>query len=241
MKPLDEITGAIDIPYPEIPGLPQSTVPGHGGFLRAGQLGGQPVLALCGRVHLYEGTSAAEVVLPVRVLAELGVRTLILTNAAGALNPDFAVGSLMLIADHINMTGQNPLTGPNHEPWGPRFPDQSQVYHPDLHRLLRLAAQDAGLALAEGIYAFTAGPCYETPAEIRSYAAMGADAVGMSTVPEAVVANAAGLRVAALSCITNMAAGISGPHLSHDEVMVETRRVAPLMGRLLDAFLKRLA
>lgn len=227
--------------YGDIPGLGASTIVGHAGELRLLRRHGRTVVAFCGRRHWYEGEGWMPVVLPIEVMRRLGVTNILLTNAAGGINPSLKPGDFLLLQDHINTVGLNPLQGAPVPGWGPRFPDQSQVYDRDLGRRIHLAAHKAGIALAEGVYAFTAGPTYETPAEIRSYAAMGADAVGMSTVPEAMVANAAGLRVAALSCITNMAAGISGPHLSHDEVLVVTRRVAPLMGRLLDAFLAHLA
>lgn len=230
-----------EISYGQIPGLGASTVTGHTGALRLLRWHGLSVVAFCGRRHWYEGEGWTPVVLPVDLMRRLGVRDVLLTNAAGGVNVDLRPGDFLLLQDHINMIGLNPLQGPLQPGWGARFPDQSQIYSRDLRRLLQGAAHDAGIALVEGIYAFTSGPTYETPAEIRAYAAMGADAVGMSTVPEAMVANAAGLRVAALSCITNMAAGISGPHLSHDEVIAETSRVAPQMKALLEAFLTRCA
>ena len=167
----------------------------------------------------------------------MGVRDVLLTNAAGGINPRLRPGDLIVIRDHINTAGINPLTGPVVPGWGPRFPDQSQVYDNGLADLLYRAAHATGVSLSDGIYAFTTGPGYETPAEIRAYANMGADAVGMSTVPEAIIANAAGLRVAGLSCITNMAAGLSGPSLSHEEVLAQTRKTGPAMAALLDAFL----
>jgi purine-nucleoside phosphorylase len=179
--------------------------------------------------------------MPVELLRRLGTRNLLITNAAGSITPSFTPGDLMIIRDHINTVGISPLIGPVMPGWGPRFPDQSQIYSPALIDLLRKAAHDTGATLGEGVYAFTSGPVYETPAEIRAYAGMGADAVGMSTVPEATVANAAGLRTAGLSCITNMAAGISGPNLSHEGVIEQTRKTLPLMAALLDAFLMHLA
>ena len=180
-------------------------------------------------------------ILPVELMRRLGVRDVVLTNAAGGINANLHPGNFLLIKDHINTVGLNPLQGPLVAGWGPRFPDQTEVYHAGLRHLLQDAARQTDIPLTEGVYAFTAGPTYETPAEIRSYAAMGADAVGMSTVPEAIVANAAGLRVAAISCISNMAAGISGPHLGHEEVLAETQRATPQMTKLLDAFMKGLA
>ncbi|MFZ4395709.1 MAG: purine-nucleoside phosphorylase [Kiritimatiellia bacterium] len=227
--------------YDRIAGLGPGTVVGHAGELRLIRRHGITAVAFCGRRHWYEGEGWTPVVLPVELLRRLGVRDVLLTNAAGGIHPSLSPGNFLLIKDHINTVGINPLQGPVVPGWGTRFPDQSQVYHPLLRNLLQAAAQDASVSLAEGVYAFTAGPMYETPAEIRSYAAMGAHAVGMSTVPEAMVANAAGLRVAAVSCISNMAAGIQGPPLEHADVLSETRKVMPQMAGLLDAFLKRLA
>jgi len=227
--------------YRDIPGLGASTVVGHAGELLLFEKHGLRIAAFFGRRHWYEGAGWEPVVLPVELLRRMGARDLLVTNAAGGIRPNLRPGDLMAIRDHINTAGINPLTGPVVPGWGPRFPDQSHVYDDGLTGLLRKAAHDAECSLSEGVYAFTTGPGYETPAEIRAYASLGADAVGMSTVPEAIVANAAGLRVAGLSCITNMAAGISGPHLSHDEVLEQTRKTGPAMAALLDAFLARLA
>jgi len=229
------------LPYGGIPGLGASTVVGHTGEFVLYERHGLRVAAFLGRRHWYEGAGWAPVVLPVELLRRMGVRDLLITNAAGGINPNLKPGDLMLIRDHINTVGINPLTGPVMPGWGARFPDQSHVYAPRLAEFLRKAAHDTEVSLFDGVYAFTSGPGYETPAEIRAYASMGADAVGMSTVPEAIVANAAGLCTAGLSCITNMAAGISGPHLSHEEVLDQTRATAPVMAALLDAFLARLA
>jgi purine-nucleoside phosphorylase len=231
----DEITGRTDIPYAEIPGLPQSTVLGHGGFLRAGTLGGQPALALCGRVHLYEGFSAAEAVLPVRILAELGVRTLVLTNAAGALNPSFEAGQLMLITDHLNMTGQNPLTGPNFEPWGPRFPDMSRVWCPELLALASREAERLGLDVSRGVYVQVPGPSLETPAETRAYRQLGADAIGMSTVMEAIAATHMGLRLLGISCLTNKNDPADMREISHAAVLEAAGRASADLARLVEA------
>ncbi len=228
------------VPYADIPGMGTSTVVGHAGELRLFELHGLRVAAFLGRRHWYEGEGWEPVVLPVELLRRMGTQKLLITNAAGGINPSFKPGDLMAISDHINTVGLNPLVGPVMPGWGARFPDQSQVYDPLMRKLLHQAAAEVGVALFEGVYAYTAGPIYETPAEIRAYAGIGADAVGMSTVPEVTVASAAGLRVAGLSCITNMAAGISGPHLSHDEVLKQTRRTAPLMAALINAFLARL-
>lgn len=229
------------MPYAEIPGLGASTVVGHTGEMVLFERHGLRIAAFLGRRHWYEGAGWGPVVLPVELMRRMGVKNLLITNAAGGISPSLKPGDLMVLRDHINTVGINPLIGPVQPDWGPRFPDQSQVYSPALLELLRKAAYDTEVPLSEGVYAFTSGPGYETPAEIRAYAGMGADAVGMSTVPEATVANAAGLRTAGLSCITNMAAGISGPHLSHDEVLDQTRRTAPVMAALLNAFLARLA
>lgn len=228
-------------PYSGIPGLGASTVVGHTGEFVLYERHGLRIAAFLGRRHWYEGAGWAPVVLPVELLRRMGVRDLLITNAAGGINPNLKPGDLMLIRDHINTVGLSPLIGPVMPGWGERFPDQSHIYSPRLAELLRKAAHDAEVSLLDGVYAFTSGPGYETPAEIRAYASMGADAVGMSTVPEAIIANAAGLRTAGLSCITNMAAGISGPHLSHEEVLDQTRATAPVMAALLEAFLARLA
>ncbi len=229
------------LPYSDIPGLGASTVVGHAGEFRLFERQGLRVAAFLGRRHWYEGEGWAPVVLPVELLRRMGATRLLVTNAAGGINPDFKPGDLMAIIDHINTVGLNPLVGPVMPGWGTRFPDQSQVYDPTMRKHLRNAATEIGIAISEGIYAFTAGPVYETPAEIRAYGRMGADAVGMSTVPEVTLASAAGMRVAGLSCITNMAAGISGPHLSHDEVLEQTRRTAPVLAGLINAFLAQIA
>ena len=227
--------------YRDIPGLGPSTVVGHAGELLLFEKHGIRVAAFLGRHHWYEGVGWEPVVLPVELLRRMGAPNLLITNAAGGISPSLRPGDLMAIRDHINASGVNPLIGPLVPGWGQRFPDQSHIYSDDLIDLLRKAAHDTEVSLSDGVYAFVTGPGYETPAEIRAYAGMGADAVGMSTVPEAIVANAAGLRVAGLSCITNMAAGISGPHLSHDEVLAQTQQTGPVMAALLDAFLARLA
>ena len=234
-------TPLLRLSYADIPGLGASTVVGHAGEFLLFDRHGIRVAAFLGRRHWYEGEGWGPVVLPVELLRRMGVRNLLVTNASGGIRPTLAPGALMVIRDHINTVGINPLIGPVVDGWGTRFPDQSQVYSPRLIDLMRKAAHDTGAALSDGVYAFTSGPGYETPAEIRAYASMGADAVGMSTVPEVTVANAAGMNVAGLSCITNMAAGISGPHLSHEEVIAQTRETLPVMAALTDAFLARLA
>lgn len=231
----DRITDFKDLPYAEIPGLPQSTVEGHGGFLRLGRLAGRPVLALCGRVHLYEGLSAAEVCLPLRVLFELGLRDLILTNAAGALNPQFSPGTLMVITDHINLTGQSPLTGPNHEAWGPRFPDLSRVWSPELAELALAKARGLGLPLERGVYLQVNGPQLETPAETRAYRQLGADAIGMSTAIEAIAARHLGMNLLGLSCLTNKNLPDCMAATSHQEVLAMAGRASADLARLIEA------
>jgi purine-nucleoside phosphorylase len=234
-------TPLLRLPYADIPGLGASTVVGHTGEFLLFDRHGVRIAAFLGRRHWYEGVGWGPVVLPVELLRRMGTRNLLITNASGGIRPTLAPGDLMIIRDHINTVGANPLVGAVVPGWGPRFPDQSHLYSPALIGLLRKAAHDTGAAVSDGIYAFTSGPCYETPAEIRAYASMGADAVGMSTVPEATVANAAGLRTAGLSCITNMAAGISGPHLSHDEVIEQTRKTLPVMAAIVDTFIRALS
>ncbi|WP_414652923.1 purine-nucleoside phosphorylase [Humidesulfovibrio sp.] len=233
------MTGTVDIPYTEIPGLPQSSVPGHGGYLRAGKLSGRPALALCGRVHLYEGFSAAETCLPVRLLGSLGVNMIVLTNAAGALNPLFEAGSLMLITDHINMTGQNPLTGPNIESFGPRFPDMGRAWCPELVALARREAARLGLLVERGVYVQVPGPSLETPAETRAYRQMGADAIGMSTVMEAIAARHMGLRLLGISCLTNKNSPDCMQEISHEAVLDMAAQSSDQMTRLLCALAAR--
>lgn len=229
------------VPYGEIPGLGASTVVGHSGELVLLERHGVRVVAFMGRRHWYEGDGWGPVVMPVELLRRMGCERLLITNAAGGIDPKLRPGDLVLIRDHINTTGVSPLIGPVVPGWGVRFPDQSRVYSELSCELLRMAAHDAGVTLSDGVYAFTSGPGYETPAEIRAFASMGADLVGMSTVPEAVVASAIGMEVAGLSCVTNMAAGISGPHLSHSEVLEQTRQTGPKMAAVLDAFIRRLS
>jgi purine-nucleoside phosphorylase len=229
------------ISYSDIPGLGAGTIAGHSGEMVIFERHGLRVVAFMGRRHYYEGVPLETVVLPVDLMRRMGVKRLLVTNAAGGINSQFQPGSLMVIRDHINLTGITPLRGPVLPGWGPRFPDQSQLYSHELSTVLRQAGADVGTVLTEGIYVYSTGPGFETPAEIRAYAGLGADAVGMSTVHEVVAANAIGMKIAALSCITNMAAGISGPHLSHQEVIDQTQKSAPVMSAVLDAFLKRLA
>ena len=215
----DKLEDAVVIPYEELPHWKSSTAPGHNGRLLFGTLGGKEVVCMQGRLHYYEGYSMEDITYPVRVMAKLGVKNLLLSNAAGGINTDFAPGQLMLITDHINFLGRNPLMGPNEAEFGVRFCDMSYAYHPELRRLALEAAEELGQNLAQGVYVATTGPSYETPAEIRMFRMWGASAVGMSTVPEVIVANHSGLRVMGISCITNMAAGVLDQPLTEEEVL----------------------
>ncbi len=233
------IQDAVTIPYREIPGFPEPTVIGHGGELVAGQLAGKDIIAQSGRFHLYEGHPANTTALPVRVFAELGIRTLLLTNAAGGIRRTFASGTVMLIADHINLTFRNPLIG-KLLPGEDRFPDMSDPYDPDLRALAREVARDRRLLLNEGVYAQLLGPSFETPAEIRMLERLGADAVGMSTVLEVIAARARGVRCLGFSVVTNPAAGLSPNKLSHTEVMETANRVTGELGTLIEGIIERL-
>jgi purine-nucleoside phosphorylase len=235
----ERLQSAKELPFESIPHFPTSSVAGHPGRLVCGGLEGQRVVVAAGRVHAYEGYSGAEVAFPVRVLARWGVRAVVMTNASGCINPDWEPGDLMRISDHINLSGRNPLAGPNDHRIGPRFPDLTRAYDPELAKALDEAAAERGILLRAGIYAHVLGPSYETPAEIRMLRALGADAVGMSTVPEVIAAAHAGLRVAAVACLTNMAAGIRDRPLSHAEVTDRASRMAGLLSDLLEAFLAR--
>ncbi len=227
--------------FHEIPGFPSPSVAGHTGQVEIGDLNGTTTLVQRGRVHYYEGHSLADVVLPVRAYARLGVRTLVITNAAGGISPGLSPGDLVLIKDHINMLGDNPLRGPNVDSLGPRFPDMSYAYDPALRSKAMQAAHSLGIPLKEGVYVATIGPSYETPAEIRAFARLGADLVGMSTVPEVIAARHAGLSVLGISCVTNYAAGVSDQPLSHQEVVETTKRKADELGRLLVEIVKQTA
>ncbi|TFJ72032.1 purine-nucleoside phosphorylase [Carnobacterium maltaromaticum] len=220
----DEVENAIQIPYETIPNFPTSTVEGHAGQLVYGTLGGKKVLAMQGRFHYYEGYSLEMVTFPVRVMKALGIHSVIVTNAAGGLNLDFTPGELMLITDQINFTGVNPLIGPNDNEMGVRFTDMSQAYDKEYQEIVRNVAKEMNLDLKEGVYMGFTGPTYETPAEIKMARVIGADAVGMSTVPEVIVARHSGLRVIGVSCITNLAAGMQAS-LNHAEVVETTERV----------------
>jgi len=216
---VDALENRVEKPYSEIPGWPVSTAIGHAGKLVIGRVGSTDVIVLAGRAHLYEGYTPAQVVFGVRELHRRGVRSLIVTNAAGGINLSYRPGDLVLISDHINLTGANPLTGPNDDSLGPRFPDMSDAYPREYREIARRAAEQLGVKLGEGVYAGLAGPSYETPAEIRYLRTIGADLVGMSTVLEAIAANHLGMKVLGISCVTNMAAGILPEKLVHEEVL----------------------
>ncbi|HET8900777.1 MAG TPA: purine-nucleoside phosphorylase [Holophagaceae bacterium] len=235
----DEAKRGITVPFTDLPGFPAQTVAGHGGKLVFCELEGRRVMLQAGRFHFYEGHAMAVVTAPMRLYGSLGVKAVLHTNAAGALNPAHAVGDLMVIRDHINFTGTNPLIGANVPP-GPRFPDMSAAYDPALRAQLHGAAQTIGQALQEGTYIGVLGPSYETPAEIRAFRAWGADAVGMSTVPEVIVARHAGLRVAGVSCLCNMAAGILEQPLTHEEVLEAGQQAAGRFEALVRRFVRDL-
>nr|WP_158735246.1 purine-nucleoside phosphorylase [Alteribacillus sp. YIM 98480] len=221
----EEIENAVKVHYEDIPGFPVSTVIGHAGQLVFGHLKGVPVVAMQGRFHYYEGYTMQEVTFPVRVMRALGVDTLLVTNAAGSVNESYSPGHLMLIKDHLNLQGDNPLLGKNDATLGPRFPDMSSAYSVELMKTARKAASSLNITLQEGVYAANTGPAYETPAEIRMIRTLGADAVGMSTVPEVTTAVHGGMKVLGISCLSNMAAGILNQPLSHDEVIETTEKV----------------
>src|SRR5579872_1756288 len=226
-----------EIPYAEIPGWPLSTAIGHAGKLVLGKLEGLPVAVMAGRSHLYEGYTPTQVTTGVRVLHGLGVESIVFTNAAGGINLSYSQGSLVLISDHINLQGANPLIGPNDDSSGPRFPDLSEAYSAAYRDTARKVAAELGIKLSEGVYASLTGPSYETPAEIRYLRAIGADLVGMSTVPEVIMANYLGMRVLAISCVTNMAAGVLPRKISHLEVLETGRQIQDTLVRFLKALL----
>jgi purine-nucleoside phosphorylase len=237
----EEFEGAVTIPYKEIPGFVSSTAQGHVGSLVIGKVEDVPVLAMQGRVHFYEGYSLEEVTFPIRTFKLLGIETLILTNAAGGIDVQLSQGALMVISDHINLMGINPLRGTNDDRFGPRFPDMSEVYSRELQELVIEEARALDIIARRGIYAGLAGPSYETPAEIHMLRAFGADAVGMSTVPEAIVARHMGMNVLGISCITNMAAGISEHPINHEEVMETGQLVRTSFTRLLRRLISKLS
>ena len=236
----DELTESTAIAYSEIPGFAKATVEGHAGKMVVGKAGEVPIAAMQGRFHFYEGYALDDVTFPVRVLRLLGVETLILTNAAGSLNTEFTPGSLMVISDHINLMGANPLIGPNDDRFGPRFPDLTSTYDPDLQNLVIEEAKAIDIEMRRGVYAALTGPSYETPAEIHMVRTLGADAVGMSTVPEAIVARQMEMRLIGISCITNLAAGVSNRPIDHSQVMEIGKRVRAQFTELLRRVIARL-
>jgi purine-nucleoside phosphorylase len=237
----DELSGATKIPYQKIPGFPRSTAVGHAGQLVIGKVGSIEVGVMQGRVHFYEGYSAKEVVFPMRVLGRIGIRSVILTNAAGGIDLGYKQGALVIIRDHIDLQSANPLIGPNDERFGPRFPDMTQAYWKQYREIALAEAKRLGIEAHEGVYAALSGPSYETPAEIRFLRTIGADLVGMSTVPETIVAGHMGIRVLGISCVTNMAAGILDQPIHHAEVMETGERVKAQFIALLSAVIPRLA
>jgi purine-nucleoside phosphorylase len=242
----DSLAHAVRIPYSNLPGFPVSTAAGHAGELVIGSLGANgrgtvDVAVMSGRFHLYEGYTPQQVVSGVRLFHELGITRLVVTNAAGGINLDYARGALVLIADHINLQGVNPLTGPNDKRLGARFPDMTEAYSKELRQIARQSAAELGIVLDEGVYAGLLGPSYETPAEIRYLKTIGADLVGMSTVAEVIAANHLGMQVLGISCVTNVAAGLSGEKLNHEEVLEIGRRVAGSFIKLLSTLLPRLS
>jgi purine-nucleoside phosphorylase len=237
----DRLGDTVRVDFTDVPHHREPTTPGHAGVYVAGEVAGIAVVVSAGRLHGYEGYAPDDVTFPVRVLAALGVETLVLTNAAGGVDPSFAPGDLMLVEDHLNLTGANPLRGPNDDRLGPRFPDMTEVYDAGLRGDLEHAAIDVGIVLRRGVYAGVAGPSYETPAEIRMLRALGAHAVGMSTVHEAIVARHGGLRLACISCITNAAAGLAGSPLTHTEVTNTAERSSEALSLLLEAFVRNTA
>jgi len=237
----DTLEHRTETPYCDLPGWPASTALGHAGKLVKGRIGSTDVAVLAGRAHLYEGYSPAQVVFGIRHLARCGVKSVILTNAAGGINLSYGPGDLVLISDHINLTGANPLVGPNDDALGPRFPDMTEVYSASQREMARKTAASLGWKLQEGVYAGLLGPCYETPAEIRYLRAIGADLVGMSTVLEAIAAVHAGMKVLGISCVTNMASGVRPQKLVHEDVLAAANKVRDRMIPLLSAMVPQLA
>ncbi|MGA7675868.1 MAG: purine-nucleoside phosphorylase [Rhizomicrobium sp.] len=237
----DKLAHAKSMSYADIPGFSRSTVRGHHGSLMVGDIGGAPLAIMAGRIHAYEGHPAQVIAAPIRTLRKLGVERLVLTNASGGLKADMPAGTLMIVTDHINFSGINPLIGPNDESIGPRFPDMSNAYDPKLRAMLADAAREAGVAVRSGVYLYTLGPNFETPAEVRMFAALGADAVGMSTVPECLAARHCGMKVAALSLVTNLAAGLSTSPLSHEDTLAAAQKAYERVERLLLAFFAKCA
>lgn len=238
---VSRIQNPVTIPYDEIPHFRKTTVEGHSGRIVAGKVGGVPVMALQGRWHFYEGYPMSSIVLPTRAMCMLGVQNIVLTNAAGGINLKFKAGDLMIIEDHINLMGDNPLTGKEPAEFGPRFPDMSDAYCRNCIQILEDVADEIGIDIQKGVYAGLRGPTYETPAEVRMLRAIGCDAVGMSTVPEAIAARHLGVRVTGISCITNMAAGIQSSKLDHSEVTETAKRVIQDFSDLLEQSIARMA
>ena len=236
----NELEDREDLPYSELPGWPGSTAVGHAGRLILGSLGDLDVAVMAGRVHLYEGYSPAQVTFGVRVLGSMGVRAMVFTNAAGGINLELKRGGLVLISDHINLQGSNPLAGPNDDSLGPRFPDMSEAYSTKYRDIAKQVAKELNIPLSEGVYAAVMGPSYETPAEIRYLRTIGADLVGMSTVPEVIVANHMGIKVLGVSCVTNMAAGVLPQKITHNEVLETGAMVRDTLVRFLKGVLPRL-
>jgi len=236
----DLLRDPMAIPFADLPGWPAASAPGHAGRLLLGHLEGVPVACLQGRLHMYEGLEAATVIEPALLMGRLGARALVLTNASGGVDPTFDAGTLMLLTDHLNLTGRSPLVGPNDDALGPRFLDLTAIYDPELRARLREAADAEGVALAEGVYAGLLGPTYETPAEVRMLGTLGAHAVGMSTVMEAIGARYVGMRVVAVSLVTNKGAGISATPLSHGEVLRAANEAGPRLARVLARFIREL-
>jgi purine-nucleoside phosphorylase len=236
----DDLEDSVAIPFAELPGWPAATAPGHAGRLLLGGLGGRPVAMLQGRFHLYEGNAPGLVIQPVLLFGRLGAKVVVLTNAAGGLDPAFGPGTLMVISDHINLTGLNPLTGPNADAIGERFTDLTDAWSPRLRERLHRAGGVEGVELEEGVYVGLTGPNYETPAEVRMYAAMGGHAIGMSTVMECIAARWAGLEVAGVSLVTNAGAGYSGEPLTHEEVMAAGAEAGPRLARVIRRFVSDL-
>jgi len=237
----DEISDAVEIAFEDMPGWPAPSAPGHSGRLLLGTLRGVPVACLRGRLHMYEGLSERLVVEPALLMGRLGASIVLLTNASGGVNPAFGAGTLMVMRDHINLTGRSPLMGPNDDALGPRFPDMSKVWDVDLCNRLHAAARSEDIAMAEGVYLGLTGPTYETPAEVRMVQGLGADAVGMSTVMEAIAANWAGLRVCGVSLVTNPGAGLSPNPLTHEEVLEAANEAGPRLARVISRFTEGLA
>ena len=235
-----ELSESVEIPYVDIPGWPPSTAAGHAGKLFIGKLHSQPVAVMAGRAHLYEGNTASQSTYGIRVLGSLGVRSIVVTNAAGGINLTFERGGLVLISDHINLQGSNPLVGPNDDSLGPRFPDMSEAYSRACREIAKKVAAESGISMTEGVYAALLGPSYETPAEIRYLRTIGADLVGMSTVAEVIAANHMGIQCVGISCVTNMAAGVLPQKLNHEEVLATGEMVRDTLVRFLKALLPRL-